>query len=146
MILAAFGRLVSDRQRCKALVRFWVGKPEGEGRGNGCCARSKRPTPALPIFFVSSMNGCYRNENGEGASMGEAAPIASTPAELARVVGLGGMFCVRTADASSPRLAGRRWLPAPVTNEVATLLTGWWFPEFHLVSIRIYYPGELPVL
>ena len=30
--------------------------------------------------------------------------------------------------------------------EVATLLPGWWFPELHLVSIRIYYPGELPVL
>ena len=26
------------------------------------------------------------------------------------------------------------------------LLTGWRFPEFYLVSIRIYYPGELAKL
>ena len=31
-------------------------------------------------------------------------------------------------------------------RKVRTSLTSRWFPEFYLVSIRVYYPGEFPIL
>jgi hypothetical protein len=54
-------------------------------------------------------------------------------------------ICATRAEWNLIEESARTRRAAGCTVKVATLLTSWWFPEFHLVPIRIYYPGELPV-